>query len=120
MILHHVAQCTALLVVTTTALDTYCFCNCYLHMVYIIAVPYWLKQRIGKTQRQNVLYGFFSKIMVYAIDLVLIKHLQQQHIQLMRTFQIVAKRFFYHNAGAFGVVTYIKCSKFSCDIRHEL
>ena len=40
MILHHIAQGTALLIVATTVFYTYGFGSGYLHMVYIIIIPY--------------------------------------------------------------------------------
>ena len=46
----------------------------------------------------DILHGFFSEVMIDAIDLFFIKHTHQQFIQLMRAFQIMSEWFFDHDA----------------------
>ncbi len=43
-----------------------------LHMVDVLAVPHRFKNAVGESEDQNVLNGFFSQVMIDAINLAFI------------------------------------------------
>lgn len=51
--------------------DVHGFSDCNLHEVHVIAIPNGFKQRIRKTENQDVLHGFFCQEMVDVEDLML-------------------------------------------------
>ena len=48
-------------------------CNRHLHIIHISAIPNRLKDGIGESEKQNVLSGLFSKIVINAINLALVE-----------------------------------------------
>jgi len=54
-----------------------------LHVVDVIAVPDRLEQAVGEAQHQDVLDRFLSKIMIDAVDLMLVKNLEELAIELL-------------------------------------
>ena len=69
MVLHHVAQCSGLLVERAAALDPDALRRCDLHMIDEVAVPDGLENAVGKAKNQYVLHGFLAEVMVDAEDL---------------------------------------------------
>src|SRR5258708_28650663 len=57
--------------------DSLFFCPGYLHMINMLFIPYRLKNAVGKTKCNHILHGFFSKVMIYPINLSLFKYLCQ-------------------------------------------
>lgn len=51
-------------------------------MVDVIPVPDRLKQGIGETESQDILYGFFTQVVVNAENLLLRKNFGKQTVQL--------------------------------------
>src|SRR5690349_18097339 len=94
MILEHVAQYPNLVIKAGAMFNTNLLGNCDFYMVNVIPVPQRFEDGIGKTRYQNVLYCFFTKIMIDTIDLFLIQCLVDLLIQVAGGFQIRTKRFF--------------------------
>src|ERR1035438_9600581 len=94
MVLHHVPQRARLLIKRPAALDAERFSSGNLHMVDVVAIPYRLKNPVGKTEDQYVLHRLLAQIVVDTEDLVLMEDSIHLVIQLARGFQIVAERLF--------------------------
>src|SRR5690606_26626553 len=63
----------------------------------LIAVPQRFKQRIGKTEGQDVLYRFLTEVMVYAVYLLLLECPSQQLIKRYGRLLVVTEGFFNDN-----------------------
>src|SRR5689334_6391643 len=68
------------------------FCHSNLNMVDITAIPNRLEDTVRKPKYQDVLHGFFTEIMINAVDLVLLYELQKVMVQLPRRSQVVPER----------------------------
>src|SRR5690606_39011967 len=73
VVLDHVAQSAGILKITAAVLDTYLLGNGNLYIVDIVAVPQRFKQRVGKPERQDILDGLLSEVVVYTVDLLFLK-----------------------------------------------
>ena len=69
MILHHVAQRAGAIVIAAAVFHAHLFGHRDRHVVHVAPVPDRLEQRIGETERQNVLHGLLAQVMVDAEDL---------------------------------------------------
>jgi hypothetical protein len=74
VVLHHVAQCAHFLVERAATAHAEVLRHGDLHARYVIAVPDRFEERIGKSKVDQILYGFFTKIMVDAEHRVLGKN----------------------------------------------
>src|SRR4051812_32124517 len=97
MVLHHIAQGTRTIVIIATLAHAQLLGYRYLYVFNIVTVPYRFQYRVSKTESHNILYRFFTQIMVYAVYLLFIVNTAQQFIQLFSGFQIMPKRLFYYN-----------------------
>src|SRR5580704_16127114 len=91
MIGHHVAQSPGGVVETATVTHAELLGHRNLHVVDVIAVPDRLEQAIGEAQHQDVLDRFLSKVMIDAIDLMLVKNFEQLAIELLCGSEISAE-----------------------------
>jgi hypothetical protein len=73
VILQHVAQGTGRVVVAAALLDANRFGDANLHVIDIAPVPDRLENAVAEPERHDVLDGFFSQIVIDAVDLVLLK-----------------------------------------------
>src|SRR6185369_3107714 len=91
---HHVPQRAGFVVVTAALLYTYGFRHGNLDVINVAPVPDGLEDSVGEAQRQNILYGLLSQIVINAIDLLFARHPQQLLVQQPGGLEIVPKRFF--------------------------
>ena len=105
MVLHHIAQGPRFFVITAARPNAQALADRDLHVIDGLAVPELFENGIGKTEHQNVLNGFFAKIMVDAINLFFVSEASQLLIQLLGRCEIVAERLFHHDplAKASGI-----------------
>ena len=64
MILHHILQRTALIVIAATVFHADRFHRTDLHMLNILRIPHILKNRIHKANCLHIAYHFFSQVMI--------------------------------------------------------
>ncbi len=69
-----------------------------LDVVDEVAVPQRLDHQVGKAEYQQVLHRLLGKVVIDAIDLLLVEVAVHQLIQSLRTFQIHAERLLNHKA----------------------
>src|SRR5438105_5100042 len=69
MVLYHVADGSRLFVVGATALYANVFCDGDLDMVNIAPVPDRFKDAVCQAENKNILYCFFTEVVVNTIDL---------------------------------------------------
>ena len=81
MVLHDVANRPHFFIKAAAALDTETFGHRDLHARDIVAVPNGFEKRIGKTEIQEILYGFLSKKMIDSENGRLRKELMQRAVQ---------------------------------------
>ena len=67
-------------------------------MIDVLRVPQRFKQHVAKTHGHQVLHGFFTKVMINAVNLPLVEMRGQRCIQGARRFKIAAKGLFHDNA----------------------
>ena len=70
-----------------------------LDVVDVIARPQGLEYGVGKTQRQDVLDGLFTEVVVDPVNLVLVEDVVQGGVELAGSGQVAAERLFDHEAG---------------------
>ena len=85
-------------VITGARSDAERFRRCDLHMIDVVRVPERLENRVGESQDEDVLRGFFAEEMVDAIGLLLVKELRNDAIEFARRGEIGAERFFDYDA----------------------
>ena len=71
MVLYHVTHLTCLVEIAPATFDTDRFSDGDLDMGNMILIPLSAENWIGKAQRQEVLHGLFTKIMIDTINLLL-------------------------------------------------
>ena len=82
VVLHHVAQCAALVVVPAAVADAERLADRDLHVVDVLVVPDRLEDRVGEPHHHQVLHRLLAEVMVDAEDLLLGEVLVQQLVQL--------------------------------------
>ena len=70
MVLHHIAHRAGFIIIFAAPAHAHGFRNSDLNMINILRIPERLKQHISKTDRHQILYGFFAQIMINTIDLL--------------------------------------------------
>ena len=85
-----------------------------------VTVPDGFEECVSESEGEDVLYGFFTEVMIDPEDLFFCEHFAQELIEIMCALQVVAERFFDHDAGAGFVGADIEASEFLCDAWHEL
>ena len=104
MVLHNVAQRPDRVVEAAAVLDPEVLCHGDLHAGDPVAIPQWLKDRVGEPQEHDVHGGFFAEEVVDAKDLPLVQMLSQLVIQGAGRVQVVAEGLLDHHPGAGGQV----------------
>src|SRR5882724_1112231 len=94
MILGNITKDTDTIKKFASIANTFFFSPGNLHMIDIIFVPDWLKNTIGKTKSNHILYCFFTKIMINTKNLLFFKDLCQSFIQVASGCNIFSERFF--------------------------
>ena len=84
MVLKHISDRTIIVVVVGAVAYPQGFRHCNLDIVDITIVPERFKNHIRKTQGHQVLYSFFSKIMVNPVDLIFLEYRKQFIIDFPR------------------------------------
>jgi hypothetical protein len=64
-----------------------------LHVIDVIPIPHGLEARVGKSEYEHVLDGFFAEIVIDSVDLILLEHLAQLASQRRRARTILAEGF---------------------------
>ena len=98
MVLNHVPQRAALVVVAPAALDTKGFGDGDLHVVHVPGVPDRLEDPVRETEDQQVLHGFLAQVVVDAEDLALVKHGRDALVEGTGAGEVHAERFLDHHA----------------------
>src|SRR5688572_17529219 len=98
MILNHITQGSAAVVIAAPLTYAYLFGETNLHMINVLVVPQWFKHIIGKAKRHYVLHRLFSEVMIYAIQLLFGKAPCEKNIQLFCRCKISTERLLNHNA----------------------
>ena len=94
VILDHVAQGARFFVVPAAFFHADVLRDRNLHVIDVISVPQRFENTVRKTERQNILYGFFAEIMIDSIDLPFLERMVNFLIQFAGGFQIAAEGFF--------------------------
>ena len=84
MILHHVAQCACVFVITRPSPDPERFRRCDLHIIDVVRVPQRREDRVGESEDEDVLRGFLSEEMVNAVGLLFCEGIADDAIELAR------------------------------------
>ena len=98
MIGNHVAQGAGSFVKAAAMFHAHSFGGGDLHVVHVIAIPQRLDNVVGKTEHHQVLNGFFSQVMIDAVNLIFREHLLEVLVELFRRFQVMAERFLDNDA----------------------
>ena len=94
MILDHVAQASALFVITTSGADAAVLRHRDLHALDVVPVPKGFENRVGKPLDQHILHRFLAEVMIDAEHLGFGQHTGQDVVQLPGRGQIATKGFF--------------------------
>ncbi len=80
---HHVAQCTGRFIEVAAMLDADRFGNRDLDVVDVIAVPEGLENPVGEPEHHDVPNRLLSKIVVDAVNLILVQYAEDLLIQCL-------------------------------------
>ncbi|MPM47126.1 hypothetical protein SDC9_93834 [bioreactor metagenome] len=95
MILNHVAQSPGTVVIASAASYADFFGRSDLDPVNVFSVPYGLEKAIIKPCYHDILYRFFSEVVVDTINLFLKETVVKFLIQFNRSIVAISKRFLY-------------------------
>ncbi len=93
MVLDHVAHLTGFIKIAPAPFDPHFFCHGNLNMINGAIVPVVHKQRVSKTQRQQVQHCFFTKIVVDTVNLALLEVFANLIVDFLRGRQRRPQRF---------------------------
>ena len=82
MVLYHVAQLTDLVVIGPATFDTHHFTDRNLHVINAGVIPLTVDKAIGKSQYQQVLYGFLTQVVIDSINRLFIEILGECFVDL--------------------------------------
>ena len=99
MVLHHVAQCAGIVVVTPAAFESDGFRDGDLHVVDGRRVPQRLEQRVREPQREQVLHRLFSEVVIDAEDAVFVEDAAHRLVDLDARRIVRADRLLEHDAA---------------------
>ena len=102
MVLDHVAQLASLVEIAPAALDADFLGHGDFNVGDVALVPLGLEQAVGKTQRDQVLYGLFAQVVVDAVSAVLGEELRHGIVDLARRLKIRTDGLFQHHTGVFS------------------
>ncbi len=94
MVLDHVAQAAALLVIAGARFDPDLFGDGDLDVVDEIAVPDRLEDGVGEALHEQVLYGLLAEVVVDAENLRFVEHARQLLVQGLGAGEVATERFF--------------------------
>ena len=94
MVLDHVSKHARMVVVSAAQLHAELLRHRDLHVVDIPAVPDRLENRVREPEDHDVLHGFFSEVMVDAVDLGFLKVLAEVVVESSRAREVAPKRLF--------------------------
>ena len=103
MVLHHVAQCSRFFIKRTAFFNAEFFCNRDLNVGNVFAAPKRFEQSIAKAQGKQVLHRRLAQVMVDPKNLVFTKNLAHTLVDGLVGLEVVAQRFFQHDASFGGV-----------------
>ncbi len=99
VILNHVAQRSGFLIIRAAALHADRFRSGDLHVVHVPAIPQRLEDAVAEAECQDVLDGFFTEVMVDAIDFGFFESAVQFVAELLGAGQVVTERLFDDDAA---------------------
>ncbi len=92
MILYHVAKRSGIIVIAAALLDAERFRGGNLYGLNIIARPDRFKDRIGESERHDVLHGLFTEVMIDAVDEIFAEDLLDFGLQRLRRCEVGTER----------------------------
>ena len=98
MVLDHVAECPAAVIITAAFADADAFGDADLEMIDETIVPQRFEYMIRETEGQDVLDHFLAQIVIYMKDLFFSKTFAQVAVELLRRGEITAEGFFHDDA----------------------
>src|ERR1700727_3017628 len=98
MVRHHIAQGAGLFVERRAVFDSHRFSRGDLHIVDVVPVPHRFEQRVAEAEDEDVLHGFFAKIVVNAVHRFLVEYAVHNLIQYVRRFQVPPEGLFQNNS----------------------
>jgi hypothetical protein len=98
MVLEHVTEAPRFFVVAAAVLDAQRFGRGYLNMVDVLTVPDRLDDRIGKPEREDVLDGVLSEIVINPKDLLFIQGALDGVAEITGAAEVAAEWLFDHDA----------------------
>jgi len=101
MVLHDIADRTHLFIENSPPFDSEGFGHCHLHALYVVAIPDWLQERVGKAEVEQILDWFLAKVMIDSKNRRLGKGTMQCLIECLRGRKVAAKRLFDDHARPF-------------------
>lgn len=103
VVLDHVAHLTGFIKIAPAPFDPHFFCHGNLNMINGAIVPVVHKQRVSKTQRQQVQHCFFTKIVVDTVNLALLEVFANLIVDFLRGRQRRPQRFLHDYACRFSI-----------------
>ena len=97
--MHHVAQCAGVFIKGAAAFHTQVFGNADLDIGNVFTPPQRFKQGVAKAQCKQVLYRRLAEVVINAKYLALFKEAAHRVVDAAVGRQIMAQRFFQHDAG---------------------
>lgn len=97
MILNHVAERAGFLVITAAASYACLFAQSDLDIIDGLSGPDGLEDRVGESEHEDVLDGFFAEVVVDPEQLVLVCMSGQDRVQLSGRSVVVSERLFNDN-----------------------
>src|SRR5208282_518849 len=90
---HHIAQRAGVIEISAAAFEANFFSHRDLDMVDVTAVPDRLEDSVGEAEGHDVLDGFFSEIVIDAVDLFFVGDFEQLLVERFSGVEIVAEGF---------------------------
>jgi hypothetical protein len=99
VILEHVPQAAGFFVVTAPVLHAERLGGGDLHVVDVVPVPDRLDDRVGESERQDVLNGVLSEVVIDSVNLLLVQDTLDRRAEVAGAGQIAAERLLDDNPG---------------------
>src|SRR5258708_30390466 len=90
----HVPHRASMIKITTAAFHAHGLTHGNLYVVNVTPVPDGLKDSVGKAECHDVLNGFFAQVMVDAVYLLFVRHLEELLVEYLGGFKIVTEGLF--------------------------
>src|SRR3546814_18020694 len=95
--MYHISQGNRIFKIATPVFHAHLLRHRNLDIIDVITVPQRFKQRISKTEGQDILYRFLTEVMVYAVYLLLLECPPQQLVKRYGRLLVVTERFLDNN-----------------------